>query len=281
MHPSRRQLLLSLLAGALPPAPANAAAPALPLAGLWADGLDPAAYLVSEKYDGVRGVWDGATLRFRSGRRVPAPAWFTARLPRLPLDGELWLGRGRFDALSAIVRTAVPVDADWRTLRYLVFERPGAAGSFAERARDLDAIARQAAWPQLAAVEQRTVADRDALRRRLAATLAQGGEGLMLHLAAAPYATGRSDALRKLKPALDSEARVVAYRAGRGKYAGQIGALVVRTPEGRQFLLGSGLSDALRREPPALGSVVTYRYRDLTVTGLPRFASFLRPHDGL
>ncbi|MBL8301392.1 MAG: DNA ligase, partial [Ideonella sp.] len=114
------------------------------------------------------------------------------------------------------------------------------------------------------------------LRRWLDETVRAGGEGLMLHLASAPYVTGRSDVLIKLKPLLDAEAVVVGHRPGRGKYAGMLGALEVRTPEGRRFLLGTGFTDAQRREPPAVGSTVTYRYRDLTTTGLPRFASFLR-----
>ena len=222
-----------------------------------------------------------ATLRFRSGRVVPAPDWFTAQLPRVALDGELWLGRGRFDELSALVRTVVPVDADWRRVRYMVFELPGAGGSFADRARRIDAIVRQSASPQLVAVEQAPVADRAALQRRLAATLAEGGEGLVLHLAAASYTTGRSEAMMKLKPSLDAEATVIAHHPGRGKYQGLLGALEVRTPEGRRFLIGSGLSDALRRAPPPPGRVITYRYRDLTGTGTTRFASFLRLHDAL
>lgn len=281
MHLPRRHLLLTWLATALPWPRANAIAPALPLPSVWADGRDPAPYLVSEKYDGVRGVWDGETLRFRSGRVVPAPDWFTAQLPRVALDGELWLGRGRFDELSALVRTAAPVDAQWRRVRFMVFELPGAAGSFTQRAQRIEAIVRQSASPQLVAVEQAPVADRPALRRRLAATLAQGGEGLVLHLAAAPYTTGRGDAMMKLKPSLDAEATVVAHRPGRGKYEGLLGALEVRTPEGRRFLIGSGLSDALRRAPPPPGRVITYRYRDLTGTGTPRFASFVRLHDAL
>ena len=265
-----------------PSAPAGAELPpALPLLGIYADSIDPAPYLVSEKYDGVRGVWDGRTLRFRSGRVVPAPAWFTAQLPAEPLDGELWLGRGRFDELSGIVRKDVPVDAEWRSLRYMVFELPGSAGSFESRARRIAEITQRATWPQWMAVAHTPVADRAALQSRLAATVAQGGEGLVLHLASAPYGTGRSDALLKLKPSLDTEATVVAHHAGKGKYEGVLGALGVRTPAGRQFLLGTGLSDAQRRDPPAIGSVVTYRYRDLTSTGLPRFASFLRVHDAL
>ena len=280
MHAPRRTLLLTLLAGALPWRDAVASS-ALQLPTVYDPAIDPAPYLVSEKYDGVRGHWDGSTLRYRSGRVVPAPAWFTARLPRTPLDGELWLGRGRFDELSGIVRKVVPVDAEWRQVRYMVFELPGAAGTFTERARRIDALVAQAAWPQLVAVEQAPVADRDALRRRLASTVAQGGEGLVLHRASAESRPGRSDALMKLKPELDTEAVVVAHHAGRGRYTGQLGALEVRAPDGRQFLIGSGFSDAQRRAPPAVGSVVTYRYRDLTSTGLPRFASFLRVHEAL
>ena len=286
----RRTLLKTFALAWLPGVPAFARpaapagvdrAPALPLPGLYTDMIDPAPYLVSEKLDGVRGAWDGRVLRFRSGRVVPAPTWFTARLPDVPLDGELWLGRGRFDELSAIVRKAVPVDAQWRQLRYMVFELPGAPGDFEARARRIDAIATQTGWPQLVAVAQTPVADRAALQRRLAATVAQGGEGLVLHLASAAYRTGRSDAMLKLKPSLDTEATVVAHHPGKGKYEGVLGALEVRTAQGRQFLLGSGLSDGQRRDPPTIGSVVTYRYRDLTSTGLPRFASFLRVHHGL
>lgn len=280
MHAARRNLLMTLVAGALPRQSALASS-ILQLPTVYSGAIDPAPYLVSEKYDGVRGHWDGRTLRFRSGRVVPAPAWFAGRLPRTPLDGELWLGRGRFDEISGIARKAVPVDAEWRQVRYMVFELPGAAGTFAERATRIGELAAQAGWPQLVAVEQAPVADREALKRRLAATVAQGGEGLVLHLASAAYRPGRSDVTMKLKPELDTEAIVVAHHPGQGRYAGQLGALEVRAPDGRQFLIGSGFSDAQRRDPPAVGSVVTYRYRDLTSTGLPRFASFLRVYHAM
>jgi DNA ligase-1 len=85
----------------------------------------------------------------------------------------------------------------------------------------------------------------------------------------------------KLKPFLDAEATVIAHHAGKGKYKGRVGALEVQSAEGRRLLIGSGLSDVQRLDPPPVGSVVTYRYRDLTSTGLPRFATFLRMHDGV
>jgi ATP-dependent DNA ligase len=76
----------------------------------------------------------------------------------------------------------------------------------------------------------------------------------MLHRADATYVTGRSDVLLKLKPWHDAEATVIGHQPGRGKYAGMLGALRVRTADGVEFMLGSGLSDAERRQPPAIGS---------------------------
>ncbi len=277
----RRLIMPALLCTAALLGTTVCAQPTLLLANVYGGHIDPTQYLVSEKYDGVRAVWDGKTLRFRSGRTVPAPAWFAAKLPAQPLDGELWLGRGQFDALSAIVRRDVPVDDEWKRVNYMVFELPDAPGSFVERAQAIRELAAGLAWPQLQAVEQSPVTDRKTLQRRLADTVAKGGEGLMLHLASAPYRTGRSDVLIKLKPYLDTEATVVAHRPGKGKYAGQMGALQVQTPEGRRFFIGTGFSDEQRRNPPPPGSTVTYRYRDLTSTGLPRFASFLRVYTAL
>lgn len=262
------------------PAPGAVSAPDILLANVYRDRVDLDQYLVSEKLDGVRAVWDGATLRFRSGRPVPAPAWFVAGLPKQPLDGELWLGRGRFERLSGIVRREQPDDAEWRQVRYMIFELPGAEGGFRERAETIRQLVAGAGVPWLAAVEQGGVADRPALQARLEQVLAAGGEGLMLHRIDAPYETGRSDTLLKLKPWLDAEAVVVGHRPGKGKYTGQLGALRLRTADGREFSVGSGFTDRLRREPPPLGAVVTYRFRELTAGGQPRFPSFVRlQHD--
>lgn len=273
-----RRLLSALLLGVtlLLPAFAAGEVPIILLAEIYRGQVDVSRYLVSEKLDGVRAIWDGEILRFRSGNVVLAPAWFLAGLPKTPLDGELWLGRGQFERLSGIVRREQPDDAEWRAVRYMIFELPGASGSFSERAVAIRQLVAQADVPWLAEIGQFPVVDRSELEKRFKAVVAAGGEGLMLHLADAPYVTGRSDVLLKMKPWADAEAVVIAHLPGKGKYLGQLGALRVRTPDGREFALGSGLSDAQRRDPPPLGATVTYRYRDLTAKGLPRFASFLR-----
>ncbi|MDE1952868.1 MAG: DNA ligase [Betaproteobacteria bacterium] len=250
--------------------------PALLLAETTSGKLDPTPYWVSEKLDGVRAVWDGRQLRFRSGNLVPAPAWFTTALPSQSLDGELWVARERFELVSGIVRTHPPNDRDWKQVRYMVFELPDAPGSFTERLARMRSIVAQAHVPWLQVVEQFRVANQTALLRHLDRVVQEGGEGLMLHRADAPYRTGRLDVLLKLKPWQDAEATVIGYTPGRGKYAGLTGALNMRMPDGKTFRLGSGLSDTLRRHPPSPGSLVTYRYQTLTPAGIPRFARYLR-----
>lgn len=256
--------------------PVQAEAPAILLANVYRQQVDVSRYLVSEKLDGVRAIWDGQDLRFRSGKIIHAPAWFLAGLPKQPLDGELWLGRGRFDRLSGIVRRDVANAAEWRDVRYMIFELPGGTGTFRQRAARIRQLVRQANVPWLREIAQFSVVDRSTLKKRLKAVVQAGGEGLMLHLADASYETGRSDVLLKVKPWQDTEAVVIGYQPGKGKYAGMMGALQLRTPEGREFSLGTGFGDLDRQNPPPIGATVTYRYRDLTSSGLPRFASFLR-----
>jgi DNA ligase-1 len=253
-----------------------ASTPALMLASVWRNGQSPSGFLVSEKLDGVRAFWDGQVLRFRSGRVIAAPAWFTAALPKQALDGELWLGRGRFDELSGMVRRTSPQDADWRQVQYMIFDLPQATEPFSERAQRILNVVAQAKQPWLQAVPQQHVADTAALQGLLKRTVAQGGEGLVLHRAITLWSPGRSDALLKLKPQPDEEARVVGHLPGKGRHVGRLGALLLEMPDGKRFALGTGFTDAQRQAPPAVGTVVTYQYRARTARGLPRFASFLR-----
>ncbi len=246
------------------------------LANVLTEDTDVTKYLVSEKYDGVRATWDGNIMRFRSGHTINMPEWFHANLPKTPLDGELWMGRQQFEALSGATRKIVPLDDEWRKITYMVFEEPDGEGTFIERVARLKKIIDAANFAQLKLVEQFRAPDRITLKRKLNEVVKAGGEGLMLHLADAPYITGRSNVLLKLKPALDTEAVVVKHIAGKGKYVGMMGALTVKTPDDIIFNIGTGFSDAERRNPPLVGSTITYVYRDLTKNGVPRFASYLR-----
>lgn len=257
-------------------AASTASAPSIELLLPAPEDVSPDGYLVSEKFDGVRAIWDGRGLRFRSGRPISAPGWFTQGWPTDALDGELWGGRGRFDATSATVRRSASDDEEWRALRLMVFDLPGAVGSFAQRAGRIEAMVRHSPAGSLVAAEQARVADRTGLRTRLDSVVRGGGEGLVLHRADALWTPGRSTAVLKLKPQQDAEAQVLGFEAGRGRFSGMLGALRVRNEAGSVFRIGSGFTDAQRRNPPAVGSWISYTHRGFTPAGIPRFASYWR-----
>ena len=99
---------------------------------------------MSEKLDGVRAYWDGRQFLSRLGNRYHAPDWFTAGLPDVPLDGELWIGRKKFQRTVSIVRRQDRSE-HWKEVRFLVFDAPASGGPFEERLAFLEqALARRA-----------------------------------------------------------------------------------------------------------------------------------------
>ena len=278
---NRRTLLLAAVAalalGAASPGAAFAGAPpALMLADVYRRGMPLDDYWVSEKYDGVRGYWDGSALWTRGGERVAAPAWFTAPLPRVPLDGELWAGRGRFALAVSTVRSQTPNDLAWREMRFMVFDLPKQPGDFTTRLSALRKLLPIVGAPWVVPVAQERATTHQALQSLMDKTVKMGGEGLMLHRGTSLYRGERNADLLKVKPFDDAEARVVAHLPGKGRHAQRLGALLVEMPDGRRFRLGGGFTDAQRDDPPPVGSVVTYRYNGTLPSGLPRFARFLR-----
>ncbi|MDM0047278.1 DNA ligase [Variovorax dokdonensis] len=278
----RRLLLAAALLGCLPAPFAFAAdAPPLALAEVYRPGMPLDDFWVSEKYDGVRGYWDGQKLRLRGGEVITPPAWFVAGWPTVPMDGELWAGRGKFSFAVATVRSASARDADWRELRFMVFDLPAEPGDFNHRLEKLRRLLPIPATPWLVPVPQQRAGTAAELQALLDRTVKGGGEGLMLHRGSSLYRVGRSDDLLKFKPYDDADARVIAHLPGKGRHAHRMGALLVETRDGKRFKLGSGFTDAQREAPPPPGSWVSYRFNGLTSGGLPRFARFLRERPDL
>ena len=271
-------LCCQLLGGSVAEAVAATPAPVM-LANVYQQGTSLDDFWVSEKYDGVRGYWDGQQLWTRGGDPIHAPAWFTAGWPAQAMDGELWAGRKRFSQAVSTVRKEVPDDAAWRDMRFMVFDLPQHGAVFDQRLVALRDLVATIKVPWVEVVVQRKVASHAELQVLLDEVVAQGAEGLALHRGNSYYRAGRSGDLLKFKPYDDAEAKVIGHTPGTGKYTGMVGALLVEMPNGLRFKIGSGLTDALRREPPPLGSMVTYRYRGFTDSGLPRFAVFMRLHE--
>ncbi|VWX63277.1 ATP-dependent DNA ligase [Burkholderiales bacterium 8X] len=276
-------MLIGVLGRAAEAAPAAAASspPAVMLAAVYQRGMSLDDYWISEKFDGVRGYWDGRQLWTRGGHKVMAPPWFTAAFPSIPMDGELWVGRGKFETTVSIVRSQQPSDAAWRELKFMVFDLPSSPGDFTTRLEALKKLLPIPAAPWLLAVPQSRATHHEELQALLGKTVKLGGEGLMLHRGASLYRGERSNDLLKVKPHDDADARVVGIVPGKGRHAGRMGAIWVDTPEGRRFKIGSGFSDSQREAPPPVGSWISYRFNGTNASGLPRFARFLRLREDL
>ena len=247
--------------------------PPLLLAHRWEE-QDPTGWWLSEKLDGVRAYWDGQRFLSRLGNVYYAPDWFTAGLPRTPLDGELWLDRKAFQRTVSIVRRQDQSDA-WREIRFLVFDAPGHGGAFEARVRHYHEYITGRRLEFVRAHAHEPCRGVDHLRAELKRVEALGGEGLMLRRPGSAYEVGRSHSLLKVKSFFDTEARVVGHQAGAGRHRGRLGALLVELQDGTAFAVGSGLSDAERGDPPPVGSIITFRYQELSDGGVPRFPTYV------
>jgi len=252
--------------------------------------MDPTGWWISEKLDGVRAYWDGSNFYSRNGNQFPAPAWFKAGLPTTALDGELWCGRRQFRRCLSIVRNRSS-GVLWEYITFLVFDAPCCLQPFEQRvehikktvvpvSKDVGAAGGEGSaggrgTPYAAPVGMIVCKSRAHLKAELDKALAKGGEGLMLRKPGSMYEHKRSKTLLKVKPSQDEEAKVVGHEGGKGQNAYRLGALTLLTPDGRRFSCGTGLTNADRASPPAIGSVVTYRYTELMDNGYPRFPVFV------
>lgn len=247
-------------------------------------------WLMSEKLDGIRAIWDGKQLCSKRGNPIYAPDWFVKQLPPFAMDGELWTKRGDFENIASIVLSD-RLDNRWQNLSYQIFEVPNQTGGLLNRLMVLQQWLQDNPREFIKVIPQELVLDNSAFQARFQQVIAEGGEGLVLRKADEAYLTGRLTTAFKVKATDDAECKVVGYTDGKGRFAGMVGALQCQLlPEQINRLfpelltlnrpvdikLGSGLSDALRKQPPKIGEIVTFEYSGLTAKGLPRFARFKR-----
>jgi DNA ligase-1 len=244
------------------------------LAESWDNELDLRGWWMSEKLDGVRAFWDGKRFLSRQGNIYLAPDWFLEGLPGTPLDGELWIDRKTFQRTVSIVRRQDKSDL-WKEVRYLIFDAPEHDAEFEARMSFCRKMVVKIARPHILSHTHELCRNLDHLRKELARVEALGGEGLMLRQPGSRYEKGRSSTLLKVKTFHDAEAKVIGHEPGKGKHKGRLGALLVELADGTRFSVGTGFSDAERGSPPPVGSIITFRYQELSDAGVPRFPSFV------
>lgn len=255
-------------------------------------GQNVGGWLASEKLDGVRAYWDGRNLLSRNGKILAVPEGWSAHFPPFALDGELYTARSEFEKIQSIVMDKTLNEAAWSEVKFYVFDVPEADGGLLERLSELEKfIAKNPqAGQNLKIIKQVKVKDNAEFEAFAKHIIAKGGEGAVVREPNVPYERKRSKNALKYKKFKDAECEVTAINAGAGKYAGLMGSVTCKAigneglnsgsgekaKDGVKFKVGSGFSDRDRANPPKIGSIITYKYQNLTAKGLPRFPVFLR-----
>jgi DNA ligase 1 len=232
-------------------------------------------WVMSEKFDGIRAYWDGKNLLTRQGRIFHPPASFIKNFPSFELDGELWSKRGDFENIQSIVLDESP-EVKWSQIKYKIFEVPHAKGDFLARLQKAQDFISKNNLAHVQIIEQKVCNTKEELDEFLKRVIAKGGEGVIIKDGSKEYFEGRSSSILKMKLAQDMEGKVIGYKDGSGKFKGMMGSLHVELDDGVKFYIGSGFSDEQRKNPPSLGSMVTFKYFGFTKYKKPKFASFMR-----
>lgn len=302
---------------------------------------------MSEKLDGMYALWDGGLSRglkvedipwanrnkdtrnhictglwSRYGKVIHCPEKWAADLPKAILAGELWMGRGRFQATMSVARNMNKSMHEWKNINYLIYDAPPVeewlkdgrihSGSFKSeltgmmswaglRGFGLEGPAKGTlylssyAWLKSAICDlahcslvQQTIlpydsqAARTVIDKEMERVLGLGGEGLIVRDPIAPWIASRSYKVLKYKPFETAQGRIISYVESQ-KEPGYVGAFTLISPIGPegedvQFEIANGFTDEQRRIERFeewKGKTITYRYRELTVAGIPKEARYV------
>ena len=274
--------------------------------------FDPSGWWLSEKYDGERAIWqtiwsnsngndnNNDKLWTRQANPINAPDWFIELLKEsdgLCLDGELWLGRERFED-TGIFRTRIPNHRQWVNAKYMIFDIPNLNMLFEERMNILNDLIEKIniKWrndiiipfnikkPEkspIRMVKQIKIESLKEFNMIYNNLLNDAAEGAMLRKPNSPYIQQRSDILLKCRPVDDAEAMIIGYNLGKNKNANRLGAFIVKNIKGdnlESFNI-SGMKDSTRddyEKTHPIGTIITYRYRGLYNSGIPRLPTYYR-----
>lgn len=232
-------------------------------------------WVMSEKLDGIRGYWDGNHLLTRKGLPLHPPPWFIKNFPAFELDGELWSKQGDFEFIQSVVLDAEP-GPGWEKINYHIFEVPNHKGTFFHRLDRAKEWFKSHPSTHVKVIRQILIQDRSDLDHFFLEVESRGGEGVIVKNPYMPYQTGRNAHVLKVKKARDMEGVVMGINKGKGKYENAMGSLTLKLENGVIFKLGTGFTDLVRNNPPAVGTTVTFKYHGFSKNGVPKFASFLR-----
>lgn len=269
----------------------------------------PVGWYISEKFDGIRAIWDGEKFISR-GQKVftYVPDYFIQLMPPgITLDGEMWISRNNFKEVSRISTLKIgrsknqkQIDNIWKgtsdknSVKYMVYDIPNSLQPFETRMNFLQEIIqdRTKVWKDIMEettdcpikfTNQTKIENMLQLVNTYKELTSKGAEGVMLRAPNSPYEPKRSKYLLKYKIKDDAEAIVRGYTMGTGKYEGLLGSLdceliLDQKPSGIMFNIGTGFTDKDRTEYNnsksslyiPIGSIVSFSYMELSEDSVPR-----------
>ncbi len=257
-------------------------------------------WYASEKWDGYRSVWNGQKFVSRTGKSFDVPDWFCSIMPpSIALDGELWLGRGKFEDCG-LLRKKRPTkeselekwNEEWlkNDVTFNVFDIMNLDVGFEERMKKLNLLVKDRnkcmkqlninkTNPILAFTEQTKVNKVEALKMAKE-VIKDGGEGIMLRKPGSLYEAKRSNTLYKIKEVDDMEVRIDGYKNGNGKYKDLLGSFTCSLLNKPSIKCNvSGMDDKIRNsylKTHPIGTIITITYNGVTSSGKPRHPRYLR-----
>ena len=228
-------------------------------------------WVMSEKLDGIRAYWDGKQLFSRGGKVIHAPKWFIKDYPSFKLDGELWSKRGDFENISSIVRDKIP-SKNWKQIKHYIFEVPDAKGNLFDRLEKVKKYENNS----IKLLTQIKIKNKKHQNNFLNKVLEEGGEGIVVRDPFQNYINKRTSKALKVKKFHDTECKIIGYTQGKGKFLDSVGAIICQLPNQITFKIGSGMDKNFRKIPPKIGTIITFKYQNITKYGKPRFPVYLR-----
>jgi DNA ligase-1 len=246
---------------------------------------------IQPKLDGVRCIFTKDGAYSRTGKEFKNLAHikydltdFFRKHPNVILDGELYNHalKDDFEKIISLVRKQKPTDQDAREaedlVQYHVYDTIAEGVDYEDRFNWLTRYLPIAASMTL--IKNTVVDSYDEAKMLHNVHLAQGYEGSMLRLNK-PYEQKRSYNLQKFKDFSDTEATIIGYEAGKGKFTGLIGKFFMQDDDGNEFgcPIGKGYNFADRKAildnvHDYIGQRATFTYFQRTQAGSYRHPLF-------
>ena len=245
---------------------------------------------IQPKLDGVRCVFTKDGAYSRTGKQFHNLQHLELRLkgffklnPDVQLDGELYNHalRNDFEQIISLVRKQKPTDEDRlnarKLIQYHVYDVViPTHEDFKYELRFNWLMSNKVLWwgNVIMPVEtHRVYKYEEAANMHYDGFLKQGYEGSILRLNGA-YEQKRSYNLQKFKDFSDTEATIIGYEAGKGKFTGLIGKFLMVDDDGNEFgcPIGKGYNYSDRRYildniHDYIGKVATFTYFERTKAG--------------